>query len=108
MARPKRKDSERDEIRGSILNVAMSVARREGLQGLTLRLVAKEARYSPASIYEYFSDKDALLVAMACQTCNQLYDRLCSLEKSDSAAMDLMALMQATIDFHAACPESSD
>lgn len=108
MGRRKFKDCEKMQIRASIIDAALNVVKRSGLSGLTLRIVANEAGYCPANIYEYFSDKEALLVAMTCHSCNQLYERLKSLKQTDNPGADLIAMMQATIDFHLEHPESVD
>jgi AcrR family transcriptional regulator len=108
MGRRKFKECERGVIRETIIDAAAKVAKEHSLHCLTLRMVAKEAGYCPASIYEYFSDKEALLVAMTVQTCNQLHERLSKLPQTNNAGNDLLAMMQETINFHIQFPESCD
>jgi AcrR family transcriptional regulator len=47
-----------------ILSAAKVVLEREGIDGLTVRKVAKQARLSPMALYRHFVDKDALLDAL--------------------------------------------
>jgi AcrR family transcriptional regulator len=51
--------------RERILQVAIGVAEREGIDALSMRRLAQELDVWPMSVYRYFQDKDALLDAMA-------------------------------------------
>ncbi len=64
MARPAYSDERVDEIQAEILEVALTVFRREGATGLTLRVIAKQMGWTPAALYRYFSSKDELLAAI--------------------------------------------
>lgn len=48
-------------IRTALVEAASTIANEEGLHGLTIRGVAKEAGCSIASVYAYFEDRDALI-----------------------------------------------
>ncbi len=56
-----RKEREREEMRELILNAANGIIKTEGINGLSIRKIAKIIDYSPAIIYHYFSDKDAII-----------------------------------------------
>ncbi|CAA9546717.1 MAG: hypothetical protein AVDCRST_MAG70-574 [uncultured Thermomicrobiales bacterium] len=56
-----RRERMRDEIRESILVATRDIVQREGIDGFSLRGVARAVGYSPAAIYEYFTSKDELL-----------------------------------------------
>jgi AcrR family transcriptional regulator len=47
-----------------IFAAAKEIFDREGLQGLSIREVAKAAKLTPMAIYRHFSDKDALVDAL--------------------------------------------
>lgn len=47
-----------------ILSAARAVLEGEGLDGLTIRSVARRAELSPMALYRHFADKDALLNAL--------------------------------------------
>jgi AcrR family transcriptional regulator len=51
--------------RERILQVALAIAEREGIESLSMRRLAQELDVWPMSVYRYFQDKDALLDAMA-------------------------------------------
>lgn len=53
------------ERRDLLVNAAMAVAERDGLAGVTVREVAREADVSAGVVHYCFSDKDDLLAAMA-------------------------------------------
>ncbi|MFM2309640.1 MAG: hypothetical protein RLY87_1762 [Chloroflexota bacterium] len=51
-------------IRRSIIKSAVEIIHHEGLAQLSIRRIAHAIDYSPASIYEYFSNKEAILAAV--------------------------------------------
>ncbi|CAN5367504.1 TetR/AcrR family transcriptional regulator [soil metagenome] len=55
-----RKEREKDEMRKIILDAAFEMFLTEGYSGTSLREIAKKIEYSPATIYLYYKDKDAL------------------------------------------------
>jgi AcrR family transcriptional regulator len=55
--RIERRTRQRAANRGAILDAARRVAAREGTGELSLRAVAAEAGYAPASVYEYFRNR---------------------------------------------------
>ena len=55
-----RKERERDEMRKKIIDVAFDMFIEEGFEGTSLREIAKRIEYSPATIYLYYKDKEAL------------------------------------------------
>lgn len=63
--RTERKHRQRAANRGAIVDAARRVATREGAGDLSLRAVAAEAGYAPASVYEYFQNRAELVLALA-------------------------------------------
>ncbi len=59
-----RKQREKLEMRALILNTAMKLFLEEGFQNVSIRRLADEIEYSPATIYLYFKDKDEILFAL--------------------------------------------
>ncbi len=55
-----RKEREKEEMKKSILDAAFEMFLTEGYAGTSLREIAKKIEYSPATIYLYYKDKDAL------------------------------------------------
>jgi AcrR family transcriptional regulator len=62
-----RRERERLEIRQSILAAARQIAIEEGWQAVTTRKIADRIEYSQPTIYEYFDNKDAILMALVYQ-----------------------------------------
>ena len=67
-----RRERERQEIRQSILSAAQAIAAEEGWQAVTTRKVAERIEYSQPTIYEYFENKQAILLALL----HQGYERM--------------------------------
>ena len=61
---PSRRERERADLKQLILDGARRVFEREGHRGLSIRKVAREIEYSPGTIYLYYKDKDALMLAL--------------------------------------------
>jgi len=51
----------KEETRVSILEAAYKIVKEEGWQALSMRKIADEIEYTAPIIYEYFSNKDAIL-----------------------------------------------
>jgi len=56
-----RREREREEIRGRILDAARELFATEGFEAVTMRRIADRIEYSPTAIYFHFKDKEALL-----------------------------------------------
>lgn len=65
--RAERKTRQRAANRGAIVEAARRVASRQGSHDLSLRAVAAEAGYAPASVYEYFRNRAELVLALAAE-----------------------------------------
>lgn len=61
--------------RQALLAASRTVARRQGLGGLSIRAVAAEARVSVGSVYNYFSGKTELLAATVEEIWMQILSR---------------------------------
>lgn len=59
-----RREREKQMTRESILNAAHRIARLEGWPALTIRKVADEIEYSTPMIYEYFANKEEILLEL--------------------------------------------
>src|SRR5262245_5882530 len=70
--RVERRSRQRTANRAAILEAARRVATREGAGDLSLRAVAAEAGYAPASVYEYFRNRAELVLALAAEDLGQL------------------------------------
>ncbi|HVY29861.1 MAG TPA: TetR/AcrR family transcriptional regulator C-terminal domain-containing protein [Polyangiaceae bacterium] len=59
--------------RATVVGAALSVVDKVGLEGLTIRAVAAEARVPPMSLYSHFANKEGLLDLMYAEVAYRLY-----------------------------------
>lgn len=56
-----RREREREEIRGKILDAARELFVTEGYEAVSMRKIAEKIEYSPTAIYFHFKDKEAVM-----------------------------------------------
>jgi len=61
MGLKERRERERNELRGQILDAARELFLREGYDAVSMRRIADAIEYSPTAIYVYFKDKESLI-----------------------------------------------
>ncbi len=61
MGTTERRERERQEVRGRILDAARELFAEEGYDAVTMRRIAEKIEYSPTAIYFHFRDKHALM-----------------------------------------------
>jgi AcrR family transcriptional regulator len=76
MGTKERRDRERQELRQAILAASRDIAAREGWQSVSIRKVAEQIEYSPPTIYEHFTSKEALLVELMREGFRLLMERV--------------------------------
>lgn len=57
----RRKD---DTLRDTLLNLARNIADTEGIEAVNIRSIAKKAGIASGTVYNYFSNKDEILLAL--------------------------------------------
>lgn len=87
-----------------ILTAAFAVAERDGLSGMTLRMVGAELGADPTAIYRHFSSKEALVVAMA----ERLFAEVASADYPSDWRERFAVLMNASRDIYRAHPALVD
>ena len=101
-----RRERERQEIRQSILSAARQIAIEEGWQAVTTRKVAERIEYSQPTIYEYFDNKEAILMALLYQGFEQVLSAMRSAkEQHEQPEAQLLAMSRAYWAFAFRCPE---
>ncbi len=68
-----RKESEKHKMRRLILDTAMKLFLERGFENITLRHIAEQIEYSPATIYLYFKDKDEIMYTLHREGFEELY-----------------------------------
>lgn len=101
-----RREREKQEIRQSILSAARQIAVEEGWQAVTTRKVAERIEYSQSAIYEYFENKEAILLALLRFGYEQLVVEVqAAFATTDDPEARLLAMSEAYWDFAFRSPE---
>jgi AcrR family transcriptional regulator len=90
-----RRDRERAAIRKQIIDAAEQIAADKDLDAVTIRAIAGVIEYSPALIYEYFSNKDEILLALMRQGFGRLHTVLMKVvgaAQTPAAAVEALGL----------------
>jgi AcrR family transcriptional regulator len=59
-----RKERQKEELRGKILQAARELFMQKGYEETSIRNIAEKIEYSPTTIYLYFKDKDDIFFAL--------------------------------------------
>lgn len=96
----------RQEIRQSILTAAREIAAEEGWQAVTTRKVAERIECSQPTIYGYFENKEAILLALLRYGYEQLVEVMQeAFTSTDDPEIRLLAMSEAYWDFAFRSPE---
>lgn len=74
--KPSRVQVKRDARTSVILDEAMRILEKEGIDGLTMGVLARRLEVVPAALYRYFPSKDALLSAMQRRAITVVHERM--------------------------------
>ena len=97
-----RKKRYRSELRAETLSAARELIQKEGYAGLTIRKLAQRMECSPMALYSYFSDKQALLAALALEGFEKVAERFDSTAHRDP----LTAVSRILLDYIAYAEEN--
>ncbi|MET3494563.1 TetR/AcrR family transcriptional regulator [Variovorax boronicumulans] len=98
-----------DARRALVLDAARTVFAEAGIEGASIREIAKKAGYTPGAIYSYFDSKEAIYAALLDESLLRLQAAVAD-AKVFRARPDktLAAKAQAWFDFYAANPRDLD
>ena len=99
MGLAERKEREKNELRELILIKAKEIISKEGQDKLSIRRIATEIEYSPATIYLYFQDKDEILYQMMNKGFEILAHQMQDVYLEKSALRRLLLIGQSYIRF---------
>jgi AcrR family transcriptional regulator len=71
-----RKNYHHGDLKNALIRAGIEILAKEGLEGLSLRKVAKKAGVSHTAPYAHFADKQALIAAISTEGFRRLYDQL--------------------------------
>ena len=111
-AREQRQQAINDSRRALMLDAARSVFERLGIEGASIREIAKQAGYTPGAIYSYFENKEAIygaLLAESLERLNAVVDAAgTGFDGMTSPAVLLEVKASAWFGFYAANPRDLD
>ena len=99
MGTRERREREREEIRGKILDAARDLFVAEGYDAVTMRRIADRIEYSPTAIYFHFRDKEALLKELCQSDFLTLAQQFTALQKVPNPVEKLKATGMAYLRF---------
>lgn len=98
-----------DSRRALMLDAARSVFERLGIEGASIREIARQAGYTPGAIYSYFDNKEAIYGALLAESLERLN---AAVDVAGEAAMRPAELLDAKASawfgFYAANPRDLD
>ncbi len=111
-ARLQRQQAQNDSRRAGVLDAARAVFERLGIEGASIREIAKQAGYTPGAIYSYFDSKEAIygaLLAESLERLNAAVDAAAAARALVLAPADMLdATATAWFGFYAANPRDLD
>jgi AcrR family transcriptional regulator len=103
-----RKMREKEAFRKLIIETAHDLLAKKGLEGITMRSIAKTIEYSQSKIYEFFKSKDQLYEVLCEEFCEKLLTILKEISKDLKPETYLTELVMKCVEFHAAYPHSEE
>src|SRR3954471_23503828 len=94
-----RRQRERTEVRERILDAALEVFAKQGVEGVTMRALADAIEYTPPVIYAHFRDKDAIIQELCYRQLRSLAKAFASVGKIDDPIERLRRVGRTYIDF---------
>jgi len=108
-AKLQRQQAMTDARRALVLDAARAVFADAGIEGASIREIAKRAGYTPGAIYSYFDSKEAIYAALLDESLARLCTTVAEAKVSRNAPpRTLAAKAQAWFDFYAAHPRDLD
>ncbi|MDP9600451.1 UNVERIFIED_ORG: AcrR family transcriptional regulator [Variovorax paradoxus] len=108
-AKLQRRQTLTDARRSLVLDAARAVFLEAGIEGASVREIARRAGYTPGAIYSYFESKEAIYAALLDESIQRLQAAVAEAPVSqDGPGQALAARAQAWFDFYAANPRELD
>lgn len=98
-----------DSRRALVLEAARSVFAEKGVEGASIREIAKRAAYTPGAIYSYFDSKEAIYAALLAESLERLNQEVNDAKAPRQPPRVLLAVKaQAWFGFYARNPRDLD
>ena len=106
MGSTERRQREKEELRGRILEAARELFLAEGYDAVTMRKIAERIEYSPTAIYLYFKDKPALIRELVAGDFRALAQQFSTIARVGDPIERLRQTGRAYIEFGLAHPSA--
>jgi len=83
------------DLKNALIKAGVKILAKDGVGGLSLRKVAKQAGVSHAAPYSHFADKQALIAAISTEGFKQLYKKIASVRETHSKKPSTLLLETA-------------
>ncbi|QHT71270.1 TetR/AcrR family transcriptional regulator [Rhodocytophaga rosea] len=100
-----RRQRQKENIRTGILQAARNIATKENWQAVTIRKIADEIEYTAPIVYEYFENKEAVLLAIALEGAEILLEKISNVALTEDPKARLIQFAQAHWQFACEHPE---
>ena len=108
-AKLQRQQALNDSRRALMLDAARSVFERLGIEGASIREIARQAGYTPGAIYSYFDNKEAIYGALLAESLERLNAAVDAAGADASSPADLLqAKASAWFGFYVVNPRDLD
>ena len=98
-----------DSRRALVLEAARSVFAEKGVEGASIREIAKRAAYTPGAIYSYFDSKEAIYAALLAESLERLNQEVSAARAHrQQPSLTLASKAQAWFGFYARNPRDLD
>ena len=108
-AKTERQQAMTDVRRALVLDAARAVFEKLGIEGASIREIARAAGYTPGAIYFYYDSKEAIYGALLAESLERLNDKVA---QAGTGALDPAAQLEAKasawFDFYADNPRELD
>ena len=87
------------DLKNALIEAGLEILSKEGVGGLTLRKVARQAGVSHSAPYAHFADKQALIAAIATEGYRLLYEKMLEIQQkfSDDPSRQLVEVAWAYV-----------
>ncbi len=100
MPKVTRSVEEVDAVRNRILDYAFKILVKNGYEGLSMAKIASKMKMTAANLYNYFANKDELLIAIHKKAYAMLYDKVSYVvEMADTPLQRYKSMSYAFVDF---------
>lgn len=106
MGTVQRREREKTELRGRILDAARNIVRREGFGALTVRKIADAIEYAPGTLYLYFENRDAIARELSFEGFRKLLEVFGPAAQTADPLARLEAIGRAYVRFGMENPET--